>query len=100
MVNSQGITLANLVSPKDARRLLDACFPLASVDLKLHWQPSSAQTVSNDGVIHVGLRDGALREFALFPPIVLGPNTTDDSNAVATSPGSASRARGDSLKPL
>jgi GR25 family glycosyltransferase involved in LPS biosynthesis len=90
--------LAYIVSPKGARRLLNACFPLRSVDLGLHLQTHSIKTYSTDGLINVGLRDGSLRGFALFPPIVLGPNAADDSDVVLFSPGAARRVGVDSRR--
>ena len=74
-------TLAYLVSPRGAERLLQACFPLSSPELDMY--PSLHIRVDSlDGMINAGLARGALRGFALFPPIVMGPNAVADSDVV------------------
>ncbi|HWQ08001.1 MAG TPA: glycosyltransferase family 25 protein [Holophaga sp.] len=75
-------TLAYLVSPQGAARMMKACFPLAPLTLDVHLQGRAIQVFTADGMINVGLARGALKGFALFPPVALGPNAADDSDVV------------------
>lgn len=72
-------TIAYAVSPRGARKLLDACFPLtARRRVRFHVEQRELPPTALDGMINAALQAAQVRALACFPPLALSPNDLSD----------------------
>jgi len=74
-------TLAYAISPRGARALIDACFPLSSRrKVELIGENRELAPCGLDGMMNLALQEQRLDVVACYPALVLGPNSHLDSD--------------------
>jgi len=77
-------TLAYVVSPAGAQRLLELCFPMrADMEVYMFGQNRTLKPFGIDGMINLALQRAPLNAYCVTPPLVVGPNDTATSDVVA-----------------
>lgn len=72
-------TIAYVVSPAGARRLLDTCFPLSGTGgVRFHVERKQVPPTALDGVINLAMQAGHVRGGVCFPPLAISPNNWSD----------------------
>ncbi|MDQ2101916.1 tetratricopeptide repeat protein [Azospirillum isscasi] len=76
-------TLAYLVSPGGAAKLLATSFPLsAQGEIRMFGQGRRIRPSTLDGIINRSIQSGLITAQCLVPPLVIGPNNHEDSDVV------------------